>query len=128
MRNLRHLSVALIALLAVISAQARNTITVYEDGDQPNWVTPINLLYLDEVGTRSQVIYPAAVLQAMKDEAINSITFYTHSAIEASGGTVRISVAETTQTVFGSYIEAGLTQVATISITPGITQLVINFD
>ena len=128
MRNLRLASIALALLTAVISAQARNTLTVYENGDEPNWVAPINLLYLDEVGTRSQVIYPAALLQPMKDEAINSLTFYTFGNIEASGGIVRVSVAETTQTAFGSYVEAGLTQVATISITPGVNQLVINFD
>lgn len=128
MRNLQHLSVALFTLLAVFSAQARNTLTVFEGNDEPNWVVPINMLYLDEVGTRSQVIYPAAVLTAMKDEAINSITFYTYGDIEASGGTVRVSVGETSQSAFGNYVEDGLTQVATMSITPGITQVVINFD
>ena len=128
MRNfLRLFSVALLAMCAIMPAQARNTLTVYDDGDEPNWIVPINLLYLDEAGTRSQVIYPAQDLAQMENEAINSITFYTHGNIEASGGLVRISMGETTQSSFGSYIE-GLTQVATVSITPGVSQVVINLD
>ncbi len=123
----RHLFVALVALSAVIMAQARDTLTVFGNGDELNWTVPVNLLYLDEVGTRSQVIYPAAMLSEMENEAINSITFYTHSGIEASGGMVRVSVGETTQSTYGTYVE-GLTRVATISITPGGTQVVVNFD
>lgn len=128
MRNLlRLLSVALFTMLAVMSVQARNTLTIYEDGDHPDWAVPINLFYLNEAGTHSQVIYPAQMLAGMKDEPINSITFYTYDNIEASGGTVRISVGETTQSAFGNYVE-GLTQVATISITPGVSQVVVDFD
>lgn len=117
----------LVALAGVMPIQATNTLTVYQEGDEPNWTVPVNLLYLDEAGTRSQVIYPAQALADMENEPINSITFYTYSNIEAAGGTVRISLAETTQSTFGTYVE-DLTQVATVSITPGTTELVINFD
>lgn len=128
MKNyLRFLSVSTLLLLAVASTQARNTLTVYEDGDEPNYQVPINLLYLDEVGTHSQVIYPASMLAAMQNEAINSVTFYTFNTVLASGGKVRVSVGETTQAAYGSFVE-GLATVATISITPGISQVVINFD
>lgn len=123
----KFLPLLMVALIGVTSAQATNTLTVYQDGDEPNWTVPINLLYLDEAGTRSQVIYPAEALADMKNEAINSITFYTYNAIEASGSTVRISLGETTRTSFGTYVE-GLTPVATISITPGVSQVVIDFD
>ncbi len=125
--SLSFLVAALMALAAVCPAQARDVLTVFPGGDEPNWTVPINLLYLDEVGTRSQVIYPAEALSEMKNEPINSITFYTHDNIEASGGSVRVLVGETSQSSFGSYVE-DLTQVATITIQPGSTQLTVVFD
>ena len=128
MRNCsRLLTVVLIALAGVLPVMANFTLTVYQDSDEPDWIVPVNLLYLDEAGTRSQVIYPAEVLSEMKNEVINSVTFYTYNNIEASGGTVRVSLAETTQGAFGPYV-GDLTQVATITITPGVNRLVINFD
>ena len=124
------LLMVLMVLAAVLPTEARNQMTVYGDGDELSNTSPINLVYMDEVGTRCQVIYPANVLYVMSGETINSMTFYiADEGITIDGGSVRVSVGETDQTTFtNGYIEDGLVQVATISFTSGVKQLVVTFD
>ena len=124
------LLLVLMVLAAVMPTEARNQMTVYGDGDELSNTSPINLVYMDEVGTRCQVIYPANVLYVMSGETINSMTFYiADEGITIDGGSVRVSVGETDQTTFtNGYIEDGLVQVATISFTSGVKQLVVTFD
>jgi hypothetical protein len=127
-KNFKFLSALLLAVAMVMPAQATNTITVFDGGDEYSTEIPVNLGYIDEVGTRSQVIYPATSLTEMTNEVINSITFYAPSGITISGGKVLVSVGETTDDTFTSGYFTGLTQVATITMVAGTTELVVNFD
>lgn len=119
----------LIALATTMPSMAHNVFTLY-NGGQSSTTAPINNAYLDEVGTRTQVIYPAADLTPMYNEVINSIKFYTYNPISVSGGAIEVSVGETSQNEFngaGTYVE-GLTPVATISMVNGATEIEIVFD
>ena len=86
----------LIALATTMPSMAHNVFTLY-NGGQSSTTAPINNAYLDEVGTRTQVIYPAADLTPMYNEVINSIKFYTYDPISVSGGAIEVSVGETSQ-------------------------------
>lgn len=125
--SLRLLSAMVMALAMFMPAHAVNQLTVFE-GDEYNYA-PIDNSYLDEVGTRGQVIYPAASLAEMNSEVINSIKFYTSEPTTESGGSIDILIGETTRTSFAGndYVE-GLTKVATISMTEGVTEVNIVFD
>ena len=117
------------ALAMFMPAHAVNQLTVF-DGDELSNTCPINNVYLDEPGTRTQVIYPAASLAEMKDEVINSIKFFTFNPITVSGGRIKVSVGETSQSSFGgdlTYVE-GLTQVATYSMILNSSVVEIVFD
>ena len=118
------------ALVSAVTVEARSQLTVFADGDELSNICPINLVYMDEAGTRCQVILPADELAEMNQEPINSMTFYVAGdGISINGGMVRVSVAETSQTAFvNSYINDGLVQVATISMTAGVKELLITFD
>ncbi len=128
-KRTRLLLTAFMMLSIFTTVQANNTLTLYDDGESST-SAPINNAYLDEVGTRTQVIYPAQDITAMYGELINSMTFYTYDPISVDGGEIEVSVGETSQTQFsgaGSYVE-GLTHVATISMTSGATKIEIVFD
>ena len=124
------LLVALMMMAVFVPAKANSLLTVFDDGDEFSNSSPINLVYMDEVGTRCQVIFPAEALAVMNEEPIYSMTFYVaDEGITINGGRVRVSIAETAQTAFiNNYIEEGLVQVATISFTAGVKQVVISFD
>ena len=126
-KSFRFLLTAVMTITAIMPAFALNQLTLY-DGDEPNYA-PIDNSYLDEVGTRGQVIYPAADLAEMNGEVINSIKFYTLEPTTVSGGKIDILIGETTKSDFTdmSYVE-GLTRVATISMIKGVTELEIVFD
>lgn len=118
---------AIAALCISVPVQANNVLTVFE-GDEYGY-SPINTPYLDEVGTRTQSIYPASELAEMTNDVINSVTFYASDVLSVSQGVINVLVGETSQDSFygNDYIE-GLTQVATIAMVPGTTELVITFD
>lgn len=124
------LSVLISALAISVSTHANEQLTVYDNVNEYSNTSPINLVYLDEPGTRTQVLYPASALADMIDEPINSMTFYLYNpGITISGGLVRVALTETTQNAFsGGYFNDGLTTVARISMTEGVTELVITFD
>lgn len=131
MKKKNALLLALLMAMAVfVPARATSQLTVFDDGDEFSNISPINLVYMDEVGTRCQVIFPAEDLAVMNAEPINSMTFYlADEGITFNGGRVRVSIAETNQTAFiNGYINEGLVQVANISFTAGVKQLVITFD
>ena len=128
-KRTRLLLTAFMMLSIFTTVQANNTLTLYDDGESST-SAPINNAYLDEVGTRTQVIYPAQDITAMYGEVFNSMTFYTYDPISVDGGVIEVSVGETSQTQFsgaGSYV-VGLTHVATISMTSGATEIEIVFD
>ena len=127
-KRTRFLSVILITLAVFLPAKATQLLTLFSGDDSSN-TAPINLAYFDEVGTRTQVIYPASSLAMMTGEVINSMKFYTSDPITEGGGMLQISVGETDKTDFlgTSYVE-GLTQVASYSMTSGLTEIEIVFD
>ena len=129
-RKTTLLLLLIMSLAVFVPARANSQLTVFADGDEFSNTSPINLVYMDEAATRCQVLYPAAQLAEMNGEPINSMTFYVaDEGITINGGRVRVSVAETDQTAFGNdYINDGLVQVATITMTAGTKQLVISFD
>ena len=126
MKNLRILAAALLVLSIAVTAQA-SKLTVYE-GTHMSASAPVNCIYVDTKGTQTQILYPAADLTAMVGQPINSITFYYGSGPSViSGGSQRVSIGETSMDQFGGYV-TGLTQVATLTMTAGVTELVIDFD
>ena len=127
-KRTRFLSVILITLAVFLPAKATQLLTLFSGDDSSN-TAPINLAYFDEAGTRTQVIYPASSLAMMTGEVINSMKFYTSDPITEGGGMLQISVGETDKMDFlgTSYVE-GLTQVASYSMTSGLTEIEIVFD
>ncbi len=127
-KRTRFLSVILITLAVSLPAKATQQLTLFSGDDSSN-TAPINLAYFDEVGTRTQVIYPASSLAMMTGEVINSMKFYTSDPITEGGGMLQISVGETDKMDFaGSGYVEGLTQVASYSMTSGLTEIEIVFD
>lgn len=116
------------ALLICLPAQANKILTLF-DGDELSNTAPINLVYFDELGTRTQIIYPASSLSEMTGEVINSIKFYTSAPITEAGGMLKVSVGETDKNDYYDpvYVE-DLTQVAFYSMTSGVTEVEIVFD
>ena len=129
MKRINRLFTAwLMAAATIMPALANETFTLYEDTHLSNTV-PINNVYLDAAGTRTQVIYPAADLMRMNGEVINSMTFYADSPITVSGGSIEVAVGETDKLSYTDvqYVE-DLTHVATISMQEGATEVVITFE
>ena len=107
-------------------AIANNQLTV-ADGDECSCNSPINFIWVDTQNVQTQVLYPADSLVDMINEPINSVRFYLMSGCGSEGGRLRVSVGETTALSFGQYV-TGLTQVATISLTAGVNEILITFD
>ena len=124
----RLLSAILLATMTFFSALANVTITLFGETHVSNTV-PINNVYLDEVGTRTQVIYPASSLSIMTGEVINSMKFYANNPITVSGGSIQVSLGETDKPDYTdvNYVEE-MTPVATISMLQGATEIEIVFD
>ena len=110
-----------------VPAQANETLLVC-DGTSTSAYLPIKNNYYDTQGSHSQMIYPAEQLAAMNGQAINSVTFYSSSALNMDGGVLAVSMGETESPVYESSYITGLTQVAAVSMTSGSTELTINFD
>lgn len=128
---MKRTSFLLFALVAAffmsIPVQANNVLTVFDDEEYG--YSPIETPYIDEAGTRTQTIYPAEDLAVMTNDVINALTFYTSEPINVEGGVINVLVGETTKTGFmGNDYEEGLTQVATISMVTGTTEMTITFD
>lgn len=119
----------LVAGLMMLSASAE-TLSLY-DGGEWSGVVPFNGMYLDAVGNKTQVLYPAADLTAMVGKEIKSITFYTDvEGCPLEDGTVNISLGETSANVMTGYITEGMTQVGTFTFSKfeGNGELTINLD
>lgn len=116
------------AIAVSLPAQANKTLTLFE-GDELSNTAPINLVYFDELGTRTQIVYPASSLSEMVGEVINTMKFYTSEPITEAGGQLLVSVGETEKSDYydANYVE-GLTQVATFSMTSGVSEIEIVFD
>ncbi len=127
-KSIKLLSAILLAIATLMPAMANVTVTLYGDTHLSN-TAPINNVYLDEVGTRTQVMYPASDLVEMTGEVINSMTFYTDSPITVSGGKLQVSLGETDKPNYTDikFVE-DMTPVATISMVNGATEVLITFD
>lgn len=75
-----QLWLVLLVMGAAWSAQAQETLTVYDGTDQSN-VVPAYLFYFDDF-TRSQMVIPASDLDVMAGGTISAITFYTDQTAE----------------------------------------------
>ena len=124
------MSAALLALASFVSVQAE-TLTVY-DGSDYLAAVPFNGSWVDEVGNKTQVLFPAADLTDMVGKTITAMTFYTEpEGCKLDGGLLNISLGETEVNVMSDYITEGLTLVGTCSFTAAedqVVELTINFD
>jgi len=127
-RNMRLMATALLAAATIMPALANATLTLFGNTHLSNTI-PINNVYLDEVGTRTQVLFPASYLSPMTGEVINSVTFYTDSPITVSGGSIQVSLGETSKPNYTDvkYVDE-VTPVATITMVEGATEIEIVFD
>ncbi len=118
-----------LAVATIMPALAKVTFTLYGGDTHLSNTAPINNVYLDEVGTRTQVMYPASDLTRMTGEVINSIKFYADGPITVSGGQIQVSLGETSKSDYTDvkYVE-DMTPVATISMERGATEVLIVFD
>ncbi|MBR5685734.1 MAG: hypothetical protein IKX18_06250 [Muribaculaceae bacterium] len=122
----------LIAALLMLSASAE-TLTLYGDAGEYLAAVPFNGNWVDEVGNKTQVLYPAADLTAMVGKQITAITFYSEPEGSAlDGGLLDISLGETTLSVMSdAYITDGMTKVGTCTFTAcenEVYVLTITFD
>ena len=111
-------------------APALATELTVNEGTYTDRTIPINIYWLDSPETRSQVIYPADQLTEMIDHPITSMKFYLDGDLDASGGTIFVSLATIPETAFeeNEFFNIDMTLVATISLTSGGTELLITFD
>jgi hypothetical protein len=106
----------LAAGLMMLSASAE-TLTVFGEVDDTNILVPISIDMLELANSRTQILYPAEKLAAMKDMDIKSITFYTDGMCTLEGGLLTLSMGETSMSEFEDDLAEGLTVVGTATIT-----------
>ena len=120
----------LAAALMMLSASAE-TLDLYES---INWNTyvPLNGMWSDTPGNKTQVLYPATDLYSMVGKKITSITFYTDDdGCSQNGGLMKISLGETEASVMTGYITEGMTQVGTFTFVKNessAVEMTIEFD
>ncbi len=126
-KSFKLLSAALMALAMTVPVMANTQLTLF-DGDESAYA-PIDNSYLDEVGTRVQVLYPAESLTAMRGEFINSVKFYTIDPITEGGAQLDIAMGETFKSNYEdvTYVE-GLTQMTSYSMVSGVTEVEFVFN
>jgi len=116
----------LIASLMLLGASAE-TLTV-ATGTKYNHYVPINSMWYDEVGTQSQLIYPADMLADMVGGTITEMRFLTDAwGCYMDYGELTFSLAETELANFDNatdFISDGLTIVGTASMQRRVQQQV----
>ena len=122
---------AIVSLAMFMPAQA-DILTVF-DGYDYNEYVPVYGYYYDAENVSCQVIYPEDQIEEMTGAIISSVKFYiaNDEGNTLEGGKVAVSIGVTDQDEFPSYAPTmigGLTQVAEITMVPGETELVVNFD
>jgi hypothetical protein len=121
----------LVAGLMMLSASAE-TLNLYEDADTYLGAVPFNSGWVDEVGNKTQVLFPAADLTAMVGQQIKAITFYTEpEGCTIDGGLFSISLGEIAENTLNDYVTEGLTQVGTCTFTKHegeVVEFTITFD
>lgn len=132
MKNFKLLFVALMTLAMFVSAHA-DELTVFEGTDVSENV-PIRSYYYDTQDHKVQTILPESEFLSIVGASITSMKFYIADAAgnQMNGGKLAVSIGQTALNSFPSFDPSfsseELTQVAEITMTPGGTEVVIDFD
>ena len=105
------------------------------DGTATNGYVPIYGLYTDNVGTFSQMIYPATMLEGLEGATITGIKFYPTDLLQLGSPTIELSMTETDQTVFEretatatpDNLITDLTTVGSVTLATGYDELAFEF-
>ncbi len=124
---LKLLMSLLLVALAVPQVMA-DEVTLFS-GTSTNAYAPVHSSYLDGVGSTYQVIYPATGLEDLVGSNITGVKFYASGNLNFTGGSLKVSVGETTNTSFSSATPiTGLDEVATTAVSSTNDEFVLNFD
>jgi len=128
-KSSKLIAAALMSLAMFVPAQANETLTVCDGAGTSSYV-PFRNIDFQTTGMHSQIIYPAEYVAQMDGEPINSVVFYLNNGLMAKDGQLVVKVGETDKAVYSSASDycTGLTQVASMALTEGVTELVIEFD
>ena len=103
------------AAMMMFSASA-GTLSLYSH-DIESYFVPINSMWYETPGNKTQVLYPAADLEAMNGKQITAITFYTDGdGVKMDGGLLELYMGETEATVMTDFIK-DLSLVGSVSMT-----------
>ena len=89
-------------LVALAVPQGKAETLLVGNGTSTTYYVPVHSTYLDAVGSAYQVIYPASDLENMTGCEITGLTFHASSDINFTGGSVQVSVGETSSATFSS--------------------------
>jgi len=99
------------------------------DGTDTNTKLPFNGVYFSDMGTYGQMIYPAAMLEGIKNSRIVALKFYAGSAMNLKDGTLQLSFTTTGQDAFETTTAiTGMTALATTTLVKGQTEIEFNLD
>lgn len=132
-KSFKLLFAALFALASFAPALAEE-LTVFDAGTATCEEVPIRGYYYDTQNYKVQTILPESEFTSILGASITSMKFYIADAggNQMSGGKLAVSIGTTEQNSFYQYsaafITTELTQVAEITMTPGETEIVIDFD
>ena len=129
-KSFKLFAAALMVLAMFVPAQANDVLTICEGTNSSSYVPFRNIDFQDD-GMHTQLIYPAEMITAMSGQSINSVVFYLrNNGMYAQGGLLVVKMGETDNATYSTArdFREGLTQVAAISLTEGVTELVIDFS
>ncbi len=126
-KSFKLFAAALFALASFMPAQA-DVLTVFDNTDKSEYV-PVRSYYYDMLNYPVQTILPATELAIMEGTYINSLKFYIadEAGNKMDGGKLAVSLGTTTENTIYNTMFSNLTKVAEITMTPGETEVVVNF-
>ena len=112
---------------AVLAFAAQANVLTVCDGQEINYLVPINGWYVDQEGTMSQMIYPAEMLSEMQNGKISQVKFYPEEAIEFEACELQLSFKTVDENGFESTTAIeGATAVSTMDAIYGRNELVFD--
>ena len=112
---------------AVLAFAAQANVLTVCDGQELNYLVPINGWYVDQEGTMSQMIYPAEMLSEMQNGKISQVKFYPEEAIEFEACELQLSFKTVDENGFESTTAIeGATAVSTMDAIYGRNELVFD--
>lgn len=130
-KGFKLFAAALMALATFVPAQANEELTICDDSRTSSYI-PFRPIDFQDNGMHSQLIYPAEKLTAMAGQQINSVKFYLQdeAGMYGSDGLLLVQMGETDNAVYSSAanFRTGLVEVASMPLTEGVTELLIEFD